>query len=185
MSINRDLFSKLGGFEPTILCGEDQDLALRHTSRGGRIVFQPEAATIHNDTALDARSYYRRTEWGAENMVAFCLRYPDWPDNVEREKVNGPVLLGREPFKQSLRKAIKHALTLNPILIALFATASALERTAPNSSALERVYRLLLGAHILRGYRKGLKRFRNENSGLEGTSDRHCELNAAAVKNRL
>ena len=162
MSINRDVFRKLGGFEPRIICGEDQDLALRHTSRGGKIVFQPEAASVHDDTALDIRSYCKRTEWGAENMVAFCLRYPDWPDNVERERVNGSVRLGREPLKQSLRKAIKRAFTFNPILIVLFAMSALLERTAPNSSALDRVYRLLLGAHILRGYQKGLKRFADE-----------------------
>jgi len=167
MSVNREVFRNLEGFEPKILCGEDQDLALRHTSRGGRIVFQPEAATIHNDTALDLRTYCRRTEWGAENMVAFCLRYPDWSDNVERARVNAPVRWAREPFMQSLRKAIKQTLALSPILVLIFASANLLERTAPRSSALDRVYRLLLGAHILRGYRKGLKRFAGEDSGLE------------------
>jgi hypothetical protein len=170
MSVSRDLFGKLNGFEPRIICAEDQDLALRHTSRGGRIVFQPEAATIHDDTALDIRSYCERTEWGTEKMVAFCKRYPALPDNVEREKVNGPMRLGREPIKQSLRKAIKLALTLNTILTALFALSTALERVAPESSALDRVYRLLLGAHILRGYRKGLKQFSDEDSGLIATA---------------
>lgn len=159
MSINRDLFRKLKGFEPRILSGEDQDLALRHTSSGGQIVFLPEAMTIHQDAALDIRSYCRRAEWGAENLIPFCKRYPDWPDNVERERVNGPVRLGREPLSQSLRKLVKRALGSDAILVALFATATLLERAAPDSSALDRVYRLLLGAHLLCGYRKGLKRF--------------------------
>ncbi|HEX8091630.1 MAG TPA: glycosyltransferase [Blastocatellia bacterium] len=159
MSINRDVFRKLGGFAPDIISGEDQDLALRHTSRGGRIVFLPEAMTIHHDTALDVRSYCRRAEWGAQYLIAFCRRHPDWPDNVERERVNGPARLGREPLNQTLRKSIKRAVASNAILVALFAAAALFERAAPGSRALDRVYRLLLGAHILRGYRKGLKRF--------------------------
>lgn len=171
MSINRDVFRKLEGFAPDIISGEDQDLALRHTSRGGRIVFLPEAMTIHHDAALDVRSYCRRAEWGAHYLIAFCRRHPDWPDNVERERVNGPVRLGREPLKQSLRKLIKRAAASNAILAALFAAATLLERAAPDSPALDRVYRLLLGAHILLGYRKGLKRFGPVRGAAESLAD--------------
>ena len=140
------------------MSSEDQDFALRHTGRGGKIVYIPEAEAIHNDNALDIGSYCRRAEWGAEHMVPFCKRYPDWPDNVERETVNGPVRWGREPISQSSRKLLKLGLTISPVLAVLFVVASILERTAPDSLALDRVYRLLLGAHILRGYRKGRKR---------------------------
>jgi glycosyltransferase involved in cell wall biosynthesis len=169
MSVNRGVFRKLGGFEPSLISAEDQDLALRHTSRGGRIVFLPAAATIHDDTALDVRGYCKRTEWGSENMVRFCQRYPEWPDNLERASVNGPVRFGREPLGRSLRKAMKQLLTFDLVLGVLFRAAAFIERVAPSSWALDRIYRLLLGAHILRGYRKGLKRFgpvRTLNEGV-------------------
>ncbi len=158
MSIARDLFHKLEGFDQAMVSGEDQDLALRHTATPGRIVFVPEAVSIHHDAAVDIRSYCRRSEWGSEKLVAFTRRHPDWPDNIERERVNGFARWGSEPLLQSARKTIKLGLTNQLVLVVLFALARLLERAAPNGYLLDRVYRLLLGAHILRGYRKGLKR---------------------------
>lgn len=158
MSIARDRFLEIGRFDPSIVSSEDQDFALRHTARGGQIIFAPEARAIHCDHALDIRSYCRRAEWGSERMIPFCRRYPDWPDNVERDRVNGPLRFDREPVSQSMRKLIKVGLAARSIIALLFAVASLLERLVPNSRVLDRVYRLLLGAHIFRGYRKGLKR---------------------------
>lgn len=168
MSMDRKLFQALGGFEPSIVSSEDQDLALRHIARGGQIVFLPEARAVHRDDALDIRSYCRRAEWGSLYMRPFCDRYPDWPDNVERARVNGPVRWGGEPVQQSARKLIKRGLSLKPIVELLFGVASLLEGFAPESRLLDRVYRLLLGAHIFRGYRKGLTQSvsRDPHSGL-------------------
>ena len=157
MSVPRDLFWGLGGFDSSLASGEDQDFALRHTARGGRIAFLPEAAAIHCDNALDIRSYCRRAQWGSEQIIPFCQLYPDWPDNVERERVNGPVQFAREPLSQSLRKVAKSVLAMKPLVACLFAVSALLEQIAPNSRALDRVYGLLLGAHIFRGYRKGLE----------------------------
>jgi glycosyltransferase involved in cell wall biosynthesis len=159
MSIPRDRFLALGGFDPNIVSSEDQELALRHTAQGGAIVFVPEARATHHDTARDIRSYCRRTQWGSENLIPFCHRYPDWPDNVERERVNGFHEWGRYSVRQGLRKVLKAIVASRPVTAGLFCVADGLERAAPSSRLLERVYRLLLGAHIFRGYRNGLKRF--------------------------
>lgn len=158
MSISRMRFDQLGGFDSNIVSSEDQDFALRHTASGGQIVYIPEARAIHHDSALNIRSYCRRSEWGMENMIPFCERYPDWPDNIERNLVNGPVLWRNDSFWRIARKLAKRSLTPKPILAALFLVASLLERLAPNSRLLDRTYRLLLGAHILRGYRAGVRR---------------------------
>ena len=158
MSVPRELFQRLGGFDCLLRSSEDQDFALRHTELEGKIGFIPEAEGIHNDNALDVRSYCRRAEWGAEHMTLFCKRYPDWPDNVERERINGPVMWGREPLFSSLRKLLKLILTAKPVLAMLTFSVSVFERVAPNSRVIDRLYRLLLGAHILRGYRKGRRR---------------------------
>jgi GT2 family glycosyltransferase len=159
MSISRGVFAELGGFDIGMSSSEDQDLALRHTARGGEMVFLPAAQTIHLDHSLDIRSYCLRAEWGSRNMVPFCERHPDLPNNVERDRVNGPLHLNREPVSQSARKLVKRALSTAPVVALLFGVASLLERSAPNGSgALDRVYRLVLGAHIFRGHREGLKR---------------------------
>jgi GT2 family glycosyltransferase len=159
MSIPRNVFVDAGGFDESLASAEDQDLALRHTARGGQIAFIPEAVAIHNDDSLDIRSYCRRVEWGMENMVPFCRRHPDWPDNVARDRVNGVVRISREPLSQSGRKLIKFALRLRPADETLFGAAWVLEHVAANSGMLDRVYRVLLGTHIFKGYRRGLKRF--------------------------
>lgn len=159
MSIAKHEFRQFGGFDPSILSSEDQDLALRHTAHDGRIVFIPEANAVHRDDALDVRSYCRRAEWGMENMIPFCHRYPDWPDNIERELVNGPVRWTKDPVGRIARKLAKRCLTPKAILTPLFIVSSLLERLAPNSFLLDRAYRLLLGVHILRGYLAGLRRY--------------------------
>jgi GT2 family glycosyltransferase len=155
MSMARRQFLQLGGFDEALISAEDQDLALRHSEAGGTIVFLPEAVGIHRDEALDVRSYCRRVEWGSRHIVAFCRKHPAWPDNIAREQVNGPLRWAREPMAQSVRKAGKRLAGLRPILELLFAGAAVVERVAPGSPVLERIYRVLLGVHIYRGFRYG------------------------------
>jgi hypothetical protein len=159
MSLPRRIWGRLGGFDPGLDSAEDQDLALRHARQGGSLGYVPEAVAIHRDHAVRIRSYCRRAEWGAETTVAFCHKYPSLPDNVERERVNGPVRWGEEPLATSLKKLSKQFLGLAPMRSGLFVLALALEGAAPESRLLWRIYEVLLGVHILRGYRSGLRRY--------------------------
>jgi GT2 family glycosyltransferase len=166
MSVSKRRFDEIGGFDPNIVSGEDQDFALRHTSRGGEIAFLPEADALHNDNALDIRGYCRRAEWGGAQMVPFCQRHSDLPDNVEREKVNGR-LRREDALSRRFRKLIKSLLAITPVCAMLFGAASLFEHIAPNGWALDRIYRLLLGTHIFRGYRKGLRRYGDLSSARD------------------
>jgi hypothetical protein len=157
MSILRTRFLQLGGFDSELSSGEDQELALRHTALGGRIAFVPEAAAIHRDQALDIRRYCRRAEWGGEHDVAFVRKQPNWPDNQQRQRINGPVALGKEPVYVSLAKMSKTLLGFRPFQAALFLVTALLERAAPEATAMDRLYRILLGIHIRRGYVRGLR----------------------------
>jgi GT2 family glycosyltransferase len=157
MAIERGLFDRLGGFDPSLGTGEDQDLALRHTAQGGKIVFVPEARVVHDDEALAIDSYCDRAERYMEELVRFSVRHPEWPDNVERERVNGPVRWGREPLGTSAKKLLKGSISWRPVRAALLAVISLVERVAPNSGLLDRLYRALLGAQLQRGYRRGLR----------------------------
>jgi GT2 family glycosyltransferase len=107
MSIPRNLFQGLGGFDCAITSSEDQDLAMRHTAKGGLIAFLPEAEAVHHDNALDIRSYCRRAEWGIENMLPFCHRYPELPDNIERAMVNGLPRWGEEPSGNACARRVR------------------------------------------------------------------------------
>ncbi len=155
-SMDREHFLKLGGFDTAITSSEDQDLALRHSSEGGRIVFLPEARVIHRDSALDIRSYCKRNEWGSRLMFPFYQRYPEFQQNIERERVNGFERWGREPLNQSFRKVLKSMISSSAAISFFFKISDVLERTVPESRILVRIYRLLLGAHIFRGYRAAM-----------------------------
>jgi hypothetical protein len=165
MSMSRERFLDLGGFDESLVTAEDQDLALRHSERGGLIAFVPQAAAVHRDEALDVRRYCRRSEWGSEQIVAFCERHREWPDNIERDRVNGPVRWRHEPLWWSARKTLKKVIAVPAVVEVLFAAASGLERSVPDSRVLQRIYCLLLGAHVFRGYRRGLARAKGAVSG--------------------
>jgi GT2 family glycosyltransferase len=155
MSISRDRFLALGGFDTTFVSSEDQDLALRHSAAGGTIVYLPEAVAIHDDPAKDLRAYCRRSEWGAQNMAPFSRRYPDWQENRERWTVNGPISWGADPPARILRKAGKRLLGHGPPLALLLALIERLEARAPSSRILAAFYSLALGIHLQKGFRRG------------------------------
>jgi glycosyltransferase involved in cell wall biosynthesis len=158
MSINRDLFLKLGGFNPKIKGIEDQDFALRHTKNGGNIAYLPEAIAIHNDDWLDFFSFCRRQEQGAEWMVVFSRLYPDFKDTVEREFLNGPLKLN-DSLQVSAKKIIKAVLGTTPGKTTLTAAIKAIEKIAPGSKVLNRFYKMTLGVYLQKGYRRGIKNY--------------------------
>lgn len=158
MSVSRRRYLELNGFEPGLVGIEDQDFGLRHAADGGLAVFLPEAVAVHNDDWLDFGSFCRRQQWGSECTVALRHRYPDLPANQARHLVNGPIRWGRDSAAEIVWKTVKRGLA-NPVgLAGLRALTRVLEKIAPNSAALDRVYRAVLGVYILRGYRRGLRR---------------------------
>jgi glycosyltransferase involved in cell wall biosynthesis len=157
MSLSSEHFRELGGFAVGMSSGEDQDFALRHSAAGGRIVYLPEAAVTHEDPVADIRSYCRRHEWGAEYMIPFLLRHPEWPDNQERREANGPVNWRRDTPARVTKKLMKYLLGVGVARALLFAAIDALEKL-PERHVLDTLYRLALGVHLQRGFRRGWAR---------------------------
>jgi hypothetical protein len=155
-SLPRAAFEALGGFDARLASGEDQDLALRFSAAGGRIVYLPEALGTHDDGVVSFAAYCERARAGAEAMVAFCRKHPAWPENLERRRVLGPTRWGREPPGLSVRKTARALLARPAGRRALLSLASRLERRAPDGPWLAALYRALLGVHIQVGFRKGL-----------------------------
>ena len=157
LAVGRATFERLGGFDAKLSTGEDQDLALRHTERGGDIVFVPSARVVHDDDALGVESYCLRAERYMEELVRFGARHPDLPDTITRARVNGPIRFGGEPVGLSAKKAIKDVLIWAPVHRGALRLVSLVERAAPDSGLLDKLYRTMLGAHLRRGYRRGLR----------------------------
>jgi glycosyltransferase involved in cell wall biosynthesis len=158
MSIPRDRFLALGGFDGGLISAEDQDLALRHTAAGGTIVSLPEALAVHDDSATTLRSYCRRTEWGARHLAPFSARYPDRPESRLRLEVNGPIRWRADRAVRILGKLAKQALSHPRPLAVLLAVTELVERIAPAGPLLPRLYRLCLGIHLQKGFREGWAR---------------------------
>lgn len=154
MSMDRNLFLRLGGFDATLVSAEDQDLAMRHSAAGGSVVFVPDARAVHDDHVQSLRDYCYRHEWGAEHMAPFVARYPDLPANRERVQVNGAARFG-DPLPRLLRKAVKRILGMSAGCSLVFGLADFAERASPGSRWLPAVYRLALGIHLQRGFRRG------------------------------
>lgn len=155
MSLSCQRFAEVGGFDRQLVSGEDQDLGMRHVAKGGRLAFIPEAKAIHDDDNLEMRSYCRRIEWGAEQMIPFIQKHPYLPDNLLRASVNGPAQWGQDPAIRLFKKAAKHTLSRAPVLEALFTVTSIVQRFAPRGRALPSLYGLLVGVHLQRGFRRG------------------------------
>lgn len=163
MSISRDRYLQLDGFDPQMAGIEDQDFAMRHTKNGGKIAFLPEAVAIHNDDWLDFLSFCQRQERGAEWTVAFSRRYPDWGDTRERNLVNGHLNLGKEPLSISAKKILKSLLGTTAGKSGLAAIIGGTEKIAPESKILNQLYSLTLGVYLQKGYRRGVEKFADKN----------------------
>lgn len=162
MSIKREHYLKLGGFDPKMAGVEDQDFSMRHSKSGGKIAFLPEAVAIHNDDWLDFFSFCQRQERGAEWTVAFSRRYPEWTDTQLRENINGRLNLGKEPVNVSAKKIIKSLFGTELGRSGLSTAIKGLEKTSPKSRILNQLYNLMLGVYLQKGYRRGIKKHNGE-----------------------
>jgi hypothetical protein len=158
MSISREQYIALGGFDSQMVGMEDQDFSMRHSALGGTIVFLPEAVTIHDDDWLDFPSFCRRQTWASECSVTLARRYPDLPANAPRFAASGPVRLSADSPGVIARKLLRSALSSRPVLAVLFSLLAVTERLGAPDRALRPLYKLLLGIHLQKGFRKGLKR---------------------------
>lgn len=155
MSIRRQTFLSLGGFDPAVLSSEDQDLALRFSALGGRIVYLPEAEVIHRDAVADMAAYGRRHEWGARALAPFLRRYPSRPENALRLLTGTPLLQVHWPVEGS-RILLRKALSSGWVMAAIRRLILTVERGGAGDRLLFPLYRTLLGLHLFRGFRAGL-----------------------------
>lgn len=71
VAYRREVLLALGGFDETLLCCEDYDLAWRAMDAGYRVVHDPRPRVLHNppEIAGTLREYLRKQWWYARNDV--------------------------------------------------------------------------------------------------------------------
>jgi GT2 family glycosyltransferase len=165
LSIRRDLFWEIGGFDEGFpwAGAEDQDLSLRAERAGCTLVRDHNIRILHNEQILSVGQFCTREERSAETMVVLCEKYPDEARRRALFRENSYLTLG-DGAKLTIKKALKSIFAQPPVLAMIDRVVPLIERSSVPEGALHRIYRGLVGLHIFRGVRRGLQK-RNQVSG--------------------
>jgi glycosyltransferase involved in cell wall biosynthesis len=75
-SIEKELFARVGGFDPTFGCHEDSELGMRLIMSAAEFNFAPEASACHHEERTLSHSFDRKREEGRTD-VRIARLYPD------------------------------------------------------------------------------------------------------------
>jgi GT2 family glycosyltransferase len=161
LSLRREDYLRVGGYdEGYVIPGcEDMDLGLR-LERLGVPTYRIETThPLHLEPRLSLRAICHRQRRGAMATVRLVRRFPSVFGTPQIEQVNGPLRLGQEPLALSVKKAVKSlvgAALAEPVVLGIAAVLGRLPLRPAFHAAL---YDGIVGAHIQRGWRDGLKKW--------------------------
>jgi hypothetical protein len=155
LSIPRELFWSIGGFDEDFpLAGaEDQDLSMRARDAGMLLLLDTRIRCIHNDRHLTFRAYCGREERSAGTVAVLVRKHPAALENRPYARENRPIDTRDSPGLIA-KKLIKSALASGPVLAALHRLTHTCEVVGAPERLLRRLYTMLLGLHLFRGFRK-------------------------------
>lgn len=159
LSVPRAEFERVGGFDTGYFAAscEDQDFALRLTRSGVKAFLLKRAVSTHVETHLSLPRLCERQRRGAADTVRFIRRFAELlPEDPPIVAANGPVRLGQDSPSRILRKLARILITAGPLAGLAFGAVRVLERSTTNARALDRLYNLMIGAYIQKGWREGL-----------------------------
>lgn len=156
LSLRREDIEKTGLFDEQfrVTC-EDQDLAQRARDVGICFLYNEEITSLHNDQAGDLPRYCRFQRKGAHDSVLLCAKYPEIHGASPLISLNGYVT-PKDGSILRVRKSAKAWLSRDQSMAALEWLVAVCERWRMPEAALRRLYRLLIGLSIFRGWREGL-----------------------------
>lgn len=165
LSLARENLEKTGLFDEKfrVTC-EDQDLAHRARQVGIRFLYNEDIACLHNDQVGELARYCRFQRRGAHDTVRLCAKYPNVHGGSPLISANGYLTLRDSPILW-LKKLVKRVLSMDAVMTMLFWLVAVCERGYVPERALRRLYRLLIGLSIFRGWREGLKTLARERAG--------------------
>lgn len=157
LSLPRSDLARVGLFDERfrVTC-EDQDLATRAAAIGIKFIYNAAIECVHNDQASDLRRYARFQQMGARDTVRLVHKYPGVHDESPIVRANGTISRADGPGLIA-RKLLKRAFaTRAGVAVVSFCVSSA-ERLKCPDRVLARGYRAVIGLHIFRGWREGLR----------------------------
>lgn len=162
LAVERASFETLGGMLPLGDGGRNawggMDFGYRASRAGIKIRRCTQAIALHDDLASrDLRLYCRRMQYVSRQAVPLFRRCPGLEPLVPMFRDKTPIDWREDPLLLIGRKVVRRLASSAPGLWALENIAAALEALRPSSGLLLASYRWMIGAHILLGYRAGLR----------------------------
>jgi len=155
LAVDRELFWELGGFDEQfpVAGAEDQDFSMRAREAGCVLWLDTKVVCLHNDDRLDLASYCAREERSAQTMPIIARKFPAEFLDTAYITENRPIRRN-DPLPLIAKKAMKAILAKPAALYALHQGVRAAERYNVREPMLRGMYRILLGLHLYRGFRK-------------------------------
>jgi GT2 family glycosyltransferase len=154
LALHRDLFWQIGGFDERfpVAGAEDRELSLRARAAGCQLLLDTKILCLHNDDRVTLRAYCEREERSAKTMPYLARSYPREFAESPYVRENRPISRGEEPSLVA-KKLAKSALARRQVMEALHKLTAVAEAAWAPDRILRRMYRLLLGLHLFRGFR--------------------------------
>ena len=155
LALRRDRFWEIGGFDEDfpVAGAEDQDFSLRAKAAGAVLLLDTNIRCLHNDNRLTLRDYCAREERSAETMPYLVRNYPTELRDAAYVRENRPIRAG-DPPSLVLKKLIKLVLAQEAVLEPLHRLVGLVEAAHGPERLLRRMYKMLLGVHLFRGFRR-------------------------------
>jgi glycosyltransferase involved in cell wall biosynthesis len=163
LSVAKADYDRSGGFDTSYRSPscEDQEFGVRLREAGIRRVVTTRARATHIERDITLGKVCKRQETGWRDAVRFMRRLGvlDRPVKPEIAIVNGPVKLGADSWPLVAKKVLKTLVASDRFSPSSFGLVRLVDRIAPESAWTQRCYDLVVGAHILKGWRKGLRMY--------------------------
>jgi glycosyltransferase involved in cell wall biosynthesis len=162
LSLPRQDYERIGPFDEQFANAcEDQDWAHRAQVFGIRFLYNDAITCLHNDQAGDLERYCRAQMRGAHDTVLFCAKYPELHGGAAIARVNGH-LSSADDLNLAGKKIIKRVINTRLILVFFEKLIATAETAHLRESLLWKMYRMLIGIYIFRGWRAGLAKLERE-----------------------
>jgi GT2 family glycosyltransferase len=162
LSLRREDLKKTGLFDERfrVAC-EDQDLTHRARDAGIRFLYNARITCVHNDQVGDLRRYCLAQRPRTRDTVLFCAKYPAIHGNAMVARLNGYVSWRDGPTIVA-RKLVKLLLSKDAGIAGVERLVSMGERRRWPERLQRRLFRLVVGLNMFRGWREGLKLLEQE-----------------------
>lgn len=154
-------FRRLGGFDEAfaIASCEDWDLAYRARKAGIHVLYDPDNVVVHNDWAVTLRQFCERQRLYSISDVLLYRKYGDESPRAAMIRENGPGGWRDVSLSRRVKTLLKRVLATRAGRALLHAACRTVERVAPDTRWLRRMYDLAVAVAIFQGVRQGFERY--------------------------